>query len=336
MDGNTHVLQFPDIPAHGFMGDIVIQVVGSGGAGGAAVAAADAPWNVLDNISLVDTSLVPIVGPLSGYDLYLLNLLGGYNFSASINAENGGTAAPPFSAIDANGNFTFLLRIPVQLSNRDAVGALANQTASAPYRLTATLQANTTVYGVIPAGAQPLVTVSCWLESWSQPAAADNGGNRQAVEPPALGTTQFWSVQIDNLANGFNDWRLQKMGYLLRTVIMQFRTTAAGNPRSNANIPPSLNWLVDGQQRESGNAPAILRNRTFMRTNGIVVPTGVLVWDFTHELSGHIGDDLRDLLVPTTPATNWRYQGTFGAATVLRTLVNDVSVPQGKSIYLGA
>jgi hypothetical protein len=335
MNGVAHAFQFPDVPSHGYMADIVIMVTAAGGDDGNtdAVAAADAPWNVLDNIQLVDTSLVPIVGPLSGYDLYLINLLGGYDFSSSIAGENGAAPDPTFTPIDVDGNFTFTLRIPVQLSNRDAVGALANQTASAPYRLTATLQPSSVVYST-PPDTLPVVTVQCWLESWSQPAPMNNAGGAQTVQPPALGTTQFWSVQIDNLNQGYQDWRLQKMGYLIRTVILQFRDADDGD-RDSSVIPPSLNFLIDGQQREAGQSPQILRQRTYKRTDGIIVPAGVLVYDFTHELSGHIGDDLRDLLVPTTPATNWRYQGTLGGAATLRTLINDVSVPAGMSIYLG-
>ena len=83
--GSSAVAVSPiDVVPYGFMRHVVIEVAASGGAAGLnnAVAAGDAPYSILQNLTLQDVNGRPIFGPLPGYMAYLANLLGGYVWSS--------------------------------------------------------------------------------------------------------------------------------------------------------------------------------------------------------------------------------------------------------------
>src|SRR4051812_12388756 len=65
------------IPAQGYLRRIILEVVGAGGAGTLGVGSGDYPWNILNLVRLQDTNGAPIV-ELSGYNLLLANIYGGY------------------------------------------------------------------------------------------------------------------------------------------------------------------------------------------------------------------------------------------------------------------
>lgn len=318
-----------DVPAYGFLRHIWVQVDATGGTGGSAVAREDAPWNALDQIQLTDVNGTQLVGPIAGYDLYLINKYGGYTFQCD--PRNG----PNFLAVSANGNFNFAYRIPVEIAQRDALGALPNQNSASTYKVAYNISASTVVFSTPPATTLPALRVRMWLEAWTQPAATDMKGAPQATVPPSIGTTQMWSKTVVTISSGLQTVRFPRVGNLLRTLILVNRDTTP--VRSTTNFPDPAQMQLDGR---------ILLNegRIYWQTqmterydyagvaggSAVIVQldTGVFVWDFTHDLDYKPGNELRDLYIPTTQATRLELQGTFGAAGTLTILTNDVA-PNG-------
>jgi len=312
-----------DVPAVGYLRGIAVIVEATGGAGGAAVAKADAPWSVVQSVQLSDVNGQPMFGPYTGYEWYLVNLLGGYDFMPDP------TKCADYTAVDANGNFSFILRVPVEITSRDALGALANMNSSAAYRLSVTLAPSTDVYGTPPATTLPTVRVRGYVEAWTQPAAVGLDGLPNTVQPPALGTTQYWSKQVINAAAGQQTWRLARVGNAIRNLV--FVTRDATGARVSTIWPDPATLNVDGRQREM--LPVKLSGHYLQTRYGIAaIPAGVYVWDYTHDFDGHPGGELRDLWLRTTAATRLEVTGTAGAAGTVTALTNDVASFAGSGV----
>ena len=323
--GNQKLLGLFDINAFGYLRSIVIYVTSTGGTGTAAVYQEDAPWSVLDEIMLQDVNGAPIIGPITGYEAFLIHKWGGNALAGNPDP----TRAPSYVTPTTAGNFAFSIRVPVEISSRDALGALPNQNASATYKLRLTQAAKISVFSTDATGL-PNIRVRAWGEYWSQPSPADMMGRPNAQTPPALGTTQYWSKQIFNIASGQSTVRLQRVGNLIRNHILIFRTTAPA--RSSANMPDPISMFMDsklllnqGQQLQ----PMYMAERSLTAT----IETGVTVFDRTHDWDGLIGGEMRDQWLPTTQATRLEFQGSFGSAGTLTVLTNDVA-PAGDP-YIG-
>ena len=204
---------FP-IPAYGFLRSLLLIVEVTGGAG-TAVFGADAPWNLLKNIIIQEPNGATIAQFNSGYDLYLANKFGGYR------GYNDPKARPDYSTNVTGGNAKFMLRIPLELRARDALGAIPNQNAAAAFQLRATLSAATNIYTTSPT-TLPNVRIRVVTEAWDQPAISSDGTANQTT-PPAMNTTQFWSKQSYQVSAGMNMIRHTRVGNYLRNLAFIYR-----------------------------------------------------------------------------------------------------------------
>jgi hypothetical protein len=117
-------------------------------------------------VALHDVNGAPIVGPFSGWDLYQAHKWGGYA------AFDDPALSPSFSAVGASGgNFSFLLRVPVEIGNRDALGALPNMNASSTYKLRLALAPSNRIYTTPPGTTLPTVRFRVWAECWAPPSS---------------------------------------------------------------------------------------------------------------------------------------------------------------------
>lgn len=328
-----------DVPAFGYLRAIVLLVQASGGVAGgsAAVLAGDAPWNIIQTIQLNDVNGQPIVGPLSGYELYIVNKYGGYQFLADP------TLSPAFATGGTGGNATWLLRLPIEITARDGLGCLPNQNAASTYKVTYTVNTSALVFATAP-GTTPVVRTRLYLEAWSQPLPNDPvRGQPQATIPPAMGTTQFWSHYIKAVSAGAQTVQLPRVGNLIRMIAFLLYSTATPSLRTTVDFPdPSL---IVWDSRQLLNEPRLLRQEYMMERYGyagvatgaaaaVQLDTGVFVYDLAHDMEGHVGWELRNLYLPTTQATRLELQGTFGAAaSSLTVLTNDVAPTADVGVY---
>lgn len=317
-----------DVPAYGYIRWLDILVEATGGAAGlnSAVASEDAPFNVLQNIALTEPNGAPIVQLQSGYSLFLANKLGGYNGVRC----NDPRANPIFLDVDTDGDFTFHLRVPVEISARDAVGSLANQDSAGQFKIRATLADAATLYTTSP-DTLPTVRVRAWLSAWDQPEPT-SGGLTNTIDPPASGTTSYWTVQSGiTVANGENTIELKRKGNYLRQLIFVLRTSGS-RATADTDWPTETRFMRDAYPARYYN-DSIWRTIMWHRTgfdaaadaaNG--PENGVRFHDYMHEFNGVLGFENRDLWQPTRGSTRLEIVGNFQAGSTLDIITNDVAI----------
>jgi hypothetical protein len=305
-----------DVPAYGYIRHIFIEVDMSGGTIGAGVLAADFPWNFIASISLNDVNGAPIFGPLDGYATLWTNIIGGYAGGA-----NDPRNAPFFDAT-INGIFTF--RIPVEISRRSGMGALANQNAAASYKLSITTAASTVTFSTAPTTV-PAFRVRGWLEAWSLPNETDVVGRPQAIAPPNHGTTQYWTHFQKSVAVGANTTLFPRVGNLIRNIVIISRTTAAGMPRDDTVFPdpPTLAW--DARSLRSDTQRYIIERLRAKLPDLTARDAGVFAYPFDDIDHGAIGDDDPTLWLPTVQSTRLELTGSSATAGTLQVITNDVA-----------
>jgi len=308
-----------DVPSYGFARYVVIDVLGAGGALGGGAVTADYPWNIIQSVELTDPNGAYINFPVDGYSLMLENLYGGYVWSTDPAAAPGYVntiVAPSFS-----------LRIPIEITPWDGFGSLANQNAASAYKVRLTVN---TLAALVAGGAPtaPAIRFRGYLEAWSAPAQFDLLNQPQETQPPALGTTQFWSRFQPVTVLGQNTIRLTRVGNLLRNVIIVAR--AVGGARAANVFPDPITLQWDSAALYNQELQAYRARRSFEVSN-VAPPVGVFVYSFTDDQDGHIGFENRHLWLPTVQATRLEFTGVTGAAGSWDVLTNDVAVtPAGR------
>ncbi len=307
-----------DVPAYGFLKNVVIVVTSAGGALGTGVLSADYPNNVFSSVALTDPNNNNIQYPVDGFQLAMENLFGGYVFSSDP------AAAPDYSATI---NPAFMLRIPVEITPWDAFGALANQNPASAFKVALTIPPLATLLSTVGTATAPNITIRGYLEAWSAPAPTDLLGQAQETLPPGLGTTQYWSPFSPVVAAGQQTIRLTKVGNLIRNLVLITRDV--NGARSAAMLPDPIRIVWDAA--DLINEPVTYRRKKMFEQSGIQPPVGVYCYSFTDDQDGHNGYENRHLWLPTVQSTRLEIQGVFGAAGTIQILTNDVAVtPAGR------
>jgi len=316
-----------DVPAFGFLRSIWLRVIMSGSAAGMATVAEnpDAPWNVIASIALRDVNGANLVGPFTGYDLFLVNKWGGYDY------DDDPTRGPAYTAPDSDGDFEFALRVPCEIVARNAYGALLNQNAGATYKVDITLAADDTIYSTSP-DTLGTVRVKGFLEAWTPPSAADPVGNPQAQRPPGLGTTQYWSKYSPATSVGSNQIRLQRVGHFIRTLILVLRDD--NNAREGADINEAVNLRVVLDGFDVINLDPVLVRQRMAELYGYDLAAittadldeGVYVLPFSHDFDGKPGGELGHFWLPTAQSTRLEVVlTTLNTAGTLDVITNDLA-----------
>lgn len=304
-----------DIPASGYITSVFLEVVCTGGAGG--TAAADAPWNMLTDITLLDVNGGTIVGPIDGYALMVANLIGGWN-----GVHNNPADSPWF--VGTAPNMAFYLRVPVEITHKDALGALVNQNTSANYKLSFGINTIANITSVAWTTA-PTVTVRGWLEAWTLPAPVSSKGDPQAQVPPALGTGQYVSVQGPRatVAAGFTaPWT--RLGNYIRA--LGIITRDGSGVRQDTALPDPLNFNWDGMLIKT-IGQRVLQQQFYERVAGTFTrPTGVwaLPFNYMGDYPG-LGNDTPAGWIPTSQSSRISLDGTAAIAGTVQFITVEVA-----------
>lgn len=312
LTSSGQVLQQVDIPATGYLRSIVLDVEVTGFTAGAYAAGGDAPFSILDRITLADVNGQSIVD-LTGWGLYRVNLFGGYV----------GIADPkqyPLYQANATG-IRFQLRIPVEIVQRNALGSLTNLNAAMTYKLKMSLAPILDVFSALPTGT-PQVRIRAIVESWGNPPAADLNGIPNYSTPPQIGTTQNWSEYVAPVTVGQNTIRLPRVGNQIRNLLWEFRDQA-GN-RTDAGFLGELNLLFDGNSWKR-NDVAYERQRIF-ELYGYTTqrPVGSWVTCLTDDFDATPGEEMGDYWLVTSGATRLELQAVSAIQGSLHVLTNDI------------
>lgn len=312
-----------NVPSYGYIRAIWLDFeVTKGKAASGAEASEDAPFNIVENLTLLDTNGAPIFGPLSGFNTFLSNLYGGYAYKQDIRN------LPTFKNINTSGEARVQMRIPVEISHHDGTGCIGNQNASAPYRVRLTLAANATFFKKEPEEpTKQEFIVRPILEAWSLPNAVDALGRPQAQLPPNYGTVQYWSERNQSgIAAGNATVQVLRVGNLIRNIVFTVRETGPTGKRKDSLFPeqPIINW--DARQLNNESV-AYRENRSIECLETTEArPTGVFAYTFDRTNQDRAGDDKPWLWLPTVEATRLELTGSFGAGiNNCNVLINDIA-----------
>ncbi|MBG0819142.1 hypothetical protein [Planomonospora sp. ID82291] len=335
LNSSTQDLSVLEIPPAGFLRGVYVLVEATSSSNVATVAFAtnDAPFNVIDSITLEDTNSKPIVGPFSGYDLYLINKYGGYTFSSDpkqspIYTATTGTTTPA--------TFNFCLRIPVELVSRDALGSLPNKSGTNKFKVRVRLSAIATIYSTPPTNA-PSVRVRMVQEDWWEPDASDLKGRPLAQNPPAMQTTQYWTKGTYSVNSGDQRIQIQQgLGYLIRNLLfINYTTGSLRNSTSDGNWPDPATLQFESTILFD-RLRTLWRDR-IARDYGYVASVetaggydySVYPLPFTLDMGLKPGAESRRGYLATADASRLEFRGNFGAASNFVVLANYVAPARG-------
>lgn len=292
---------------------------------------ADGPFNVLQSVTFVDANQKPIVGPLTGYDLMLINKYGGYDNNGDPRAAATYSAATGASAT----GFHFTLRVPIEAVIRNGLGSLQNQSSNSTFQLQITVNAESGVYSTDPTNA-PSVAVSCFEDGYWK------GGNAQySGTPKAAGSTQYWTKGTYAGLNGATQIQLsQGLGYPIRNIIEEWYAT--GGARATAAVPTSMQYVFKGSNWKNATLSVLqtMMSRQFGLSatsldvaNGL--DTGVLCFPFTLDFDNTPGAEAGLNYLQTDVGDLFQLIATVPESAQLNHLVNYIA-PVGPASVLQA
>jgi hypothetical protein len=294
------------------------------------------PFNVLSSIRFLDTNSQPMVGTLTGYDLYLVNKYGGYAYQGDAKAS--ATFSATSGTATTAGTFAFILFIPVETVSRNALTSQLNKSGAAQFALEMFVAGTGTVFSTAPATSSTL-RVRTELVSWLDPEPADARGNPVQQDPPLLNTTQYWHKQNYVISSGAQFTRFQGIDGLLRMLLFVAYRSASTRANGEGDWPDPVSlkyeesyllqsrirlyyrWLVGVTYGYDAANEA-----SKGRDNGVYP-----LWQFIQDFQQKPGNELSRSYLPMSSASNLELQGSWGSAVSLDVLVNKiVPFPQGE------
>ena len=306
-------------PVGGYLRRLEFYVTASGGNWTAASAAADAPYNVIQNLFLRDPFGQPIV-QLSGYSLFLVNRYGGQ--IGALGNGNDPSNLPSWSPLSTStGAFTFKLSVPLELDS-SGYCSLPDMNASSQPQVQVQLNTTNVVYASQTGSTAPTLTLNLDEPFWMAPV-----DNPQAA-PADVGSSAQWSevrAAAGVASSAYQRIQLPRVGTYIHTLILVLRDSTGA--RIEAWPTSDLTLWFDG-------VPVLMetlneRSDAMYTQFGQNRPTGVLVYTFRDSIQSFVSNgDTYDLLAPTTPATLLEVSGTFGtisnAPATITTVVGEL------------
>lgn len=321
------------IPAAGYARRFWLTVTGTTSGNSAAVAfQPDAPWNVLQNVTLQTANGDALTSPLDGYLLYAIRkYLGLSTHGVGLTTED-----PAFSLTTGTGatggSFKFRIPLSLEIDARDAFGALENMAANQSYLLQYSLNSLGQVYSTAPTNA-PVVTARLTMEYWAAPNSTTAQGVAQQTAPTGDGSVGLLQTQQPSIIPGTNqNIQLVNVGNTVRSILFIARNSSG--VRDDADWPDVSTIYQNGQPLMVKTKDDWLgqMHQDYRLTNGrTATPTtgasdvGVFViTDFMND--GASGDEFvsgaanRDLLLVTGSATALNYEATSNWGNSISTL----------------
>jgi hypothetical protein len=321
LSANTQQLSLTPLPTTGYLATFYLVITATAAGNAANVAFnADGPWNFIRNLLFRDATGIPIHNLLTGYQEYIQSKWGGYRLGRPEGSALAFTST--LGAVGAGGSFQFVLPI-YQEFGRDTLGPLANMDASAGYQLDLTIGTIADIYSVAPTNA-PTFTINLYLESYTNP-PDEIDGNPCRTEPPALGTTQFWSVQNYSWSGtGEQTVQIVRVGNLIRNIMLVWRT--AGGARSAGVQPAALsNLRFELDQTYLMNQPTVLNQFTIYRYATYDLDTGLQLINFITDPDNLFTGEMGERYLQTMAQTRLALVFTPQAAGALEIMINDVA-----------
>lgn len=340
-----------EVPASGFLRSLEflfdLNVTGNAAVVAAPGGTLQFPWNLIASIQVTNAAGDSITVPLTGYELYLINKYGGTRQPPNCDPYND----PAFEAVTAGagatgGSFQFRLFFPFELDPRDAFCALPNMASNKSYQVIIQWNAIPTIFagGVAPNGTSTL-SLTVDQHYWSQPQPQNAEGFPQQTEPGGNGSVSLFRRQADTVSAGGRVIQLYNVGNVIRWSAFMLQSSAANNPRTDADFPAisylRLNndqlflkrlqtWESEMRDRYGYGTAAVTKDAAGFLDTGVYVLSDYMV---QHE---HVTPDgPRDQFLVTVDATLYQFEAAvFGAtAQQLTILQNEIKPKDALSLY---
>lgn len=239
----TQSLQPYEFQVDGYLSGALIRVTATTAANAAATAfQADGPFSVLQSVIVEDIGGKQIAGPLDGWKLYVLNRFGGFVFNPDAKANTVYTVTTGAGA--TGGSYRFVLRVPIQVRRRDAMGSLPNRNASATFKLKLTLNTIASVYSTAPTNAAS-INVQVQQHGWATSDNRDYKGNSVSPTPNGVGSLMYTDVETIQLSSGAFNQRMATFGGLLRLLVFELRDSTGSRAQGETDWPTLFEMEVD-------------------------------------------------------------------------------------------
>lgn len=320
---------FFDVPTYGFLSALRFTFSTQSGTGAAAVYYEDAPWSIIQSITVFDVNGTPIIGPISGYEAFLQMVAGGYRLFRLDKAVQSDVATANIYSTPTTGNFFFQLVLYHEFG-RNGLGCLPNMDASAKYRVQIILNSGTAsaTGPVFTTAPTTYPTMNIQLEGLYRglPLAVDQFGNQNSVAPPAVGTVQYWSKQTASPINGAQTLQLTRVGNVIRNQILVFRDNVTGTrlQAETADLPTTAPFEYDWDSSQRYIANFATLRALHIEESNYLPPMGVLILHNTDDPDKLALSEYGDSWMPTTGATKLVLRFTPQNAVQLTVLTNDI------------
>lgn len=339
--GNTQDLTAYALNSSGFLTDIYVWVVGTTSGNAATVTfAARGPFNAIASIEFDDVNNKPVVGPFDGWELSQIDKLGGYLFSDD--PKSSPTYSATAGAGGTGGSFEFILRLPIQLVPRDALGSLPNKSNTSTYKVKTRINATANIYGTAPTAA-PSVRVRMQPVSWWEPDRSDLKGRPYDQQPPAVTTTQYW-VRNDYIINpGAISPSLDAVGFPIRNLIFVIEDGTGSRTQGETDFPDPFqlqleaNMLMDRFKRVWQHRQAQSYGYTGTTFDAAEAhDNAVYVEPYCNDFTPKPGWETRYGYLETASGTRLQVKGTLSGsgAHTLRVYTNYVAPANGDDFVL--
>jgi hypothetical protein len=330
------------LQATGWLAELVFLVTGSFTSAGTPTLTADSPWILFSNVELDDVNNEAIFGPFDGYTWYLANKMGGYMYF-----DDPGTNATYSITLGTTSTLQYVIRIPLEIVNRDPLGPVAsvNNTAALTVKLTLNSYANVFATNVPTAGS---VRVRGVQRFYWEPKKTDKQGRAIAGKPPASGTTQYWtqgSIPIA-AAGTINQQLITGLGYPWRQYLFLYRDSTGSRANGETNWPDPIigikfeaNFLVSQLnkatwQDEMAHSYGYFSGSFDVRGAGSIPgkENGVYSLNWNRDFfMRRVGGETRRSYLVTSPGSNFIFNGAMGTAGNMYEIVNYVAPGGGQA-----
>jgi hypothetical protein len=287
----------------------------------------DMPFSAYSTIVFSDSNQKPIVGPLSGYELMIINKFGGYQHNgdpraSAIYSTTTGTGS-------AGGSWTFVLYIPVEVNIR-GFGALQNQSSDSTFSLSLTLNTTANIYSTAPSASATVVTTISSAGWWK-------GSNSSASQtPPAANSTQYWTLgSYSSLNSSVQQQLSQGLGYPIRNMtFINYDVSNSTRATGETDFPTTTALIYKGTQyfnisktlwQDYMSRAYGLSVTSFDAANGLENGVFVIPW-FMQDLQLKPGNELAEGYLNTNQGDLHQFVATFNGNSNLYYLCNYVAV----------
>jgi hypothetical protein len=267
-----------DVKAYDYMRSILLKVeTTTAGAGTTtATASADYPFNIISYLRVKQPNGQTMYSVSSGFHAAMIQKYGLYR-----QPQNSDPRSDPDYVATAGvaPTVTFGIRIPFELDLRDALGALPNKDAAAPFTIELGLNSTSTIFSTAP-GTAPTIKITPILEAYDQPPETLDGKPVETT-PPNMNTLQRWTEQSITMVTGSYDARVRKLGNYVRELIFLSKSSTGARittPAATSGFTADAGWsdpmqiVLDEDVKD--NIPEWLWQRDIWETWGFGGLTG--------------------------------------------------------------